>query len=100
MATRASSEALSELPELRDTLVLGVSRGHERRTFHQLADYRTQPGDAIVTITSEPGVPRAPDPKSPPPQLMTIPPRNRHPALQRPIEGSKHHAKKSDDSLP
>ena len=62
MATRASGKDPSEFPDLRQALVLGVARGNERWPFHQFAGYRAEPGDMIVSITSDPSSTAPPDP--------------------------------------
>ena len=43
---------VADLPDLRDTLVLGVARGDERCPFNMLHDYTLQSGDVVVFITS------------------------------------------------
>lgn len=48
---------VADLAELRDKLVLGVSRGGERCPFHRLQDWILQPGDVIVYLTAAPGSP-------------------------------------------
>lgn len=45
----------SDLPDLQETLILGVARGRERCPFRQLPCYRLQPGDVVVYLTGEGG---------------------------------------------
>lgn len=47
----------AELPDLRDTLVLGLLRRGEHRSFQKLPPLRLEPGDVIVYLVDEtPGV--------------------------------------------
>lgn len=45
-----AGQYVRDIPGLTDALVIGVARGHERCPFHQLADFRLQPGDIIVFL--------------------------------------------------
>ena len=44
---------VSDFPELRDALILGVARGEERCPFHKLKDFPLQAGDIVVYIMAE-----------------------------------------------
>ena len=48
---------VSELPDLRDTLILGVARKGARCPFHRLSRYPLEPGDVVVYLSGaqEPG---------------------------------------------
>ncbi len=45
---------VSDLPDLRGKLVIGVSRAGERCPFHRLGDWVLQPGDVVVYLTAAP----------------------------------------------
>lgn len=44
----------SDLPDLAETLVLGVARGEERWTFEQLPHIRLEPDDIVVYLATTP----------------------------------------------
>jgi voltage-gated potassium channel len=44
----------SELPELRDDVVLGMMRGMHRYPFHQLGEERLRAGDVVVYLSHDP----------------------------------------------
>jgi voltage-gated potassium channel len=43
---------VAELQDLQDKLILGVARGDERYAFHQLGQFRLQPGDVVVYLVA------------------------------------------------
>lgn len=53
-----AGKRVSELPDLRGKLVLGVARGEERCPFYQLSDYELVPGDLVVYLTGDNQRPR------------------------------------------
>jgi voltage-gated potassium channel len=42
-----------DLPDLANALVLGVARGKHRYPYHQLGDFRLQPGDLVVYLSGD-----------------------------------------------
>ncbi len=51
---------VSDLPDLKHTLVLGIARGEERCPFYRLADFPLQPGDVVVYLTGDPNCQQSP----------------------------------------
>ncbi len=51
---------VSDLPDLKHTLVLGIARGEERCPFYRLADFPLQPGDVVVYLTGDPDCRQSP----------------------------------------
>lgn len=48
-----AGQRASALPDLADTLILGVARGEQRYTFDQIGDLALQPGDRIVFLCAD-----------------------------------------------
>ena len=44
----------TDLPDLKDTLILGVARGKQRRPFHRLSSFPLEPGDIVVYLSGDP----------------------------------------------
>lgn len=44
----------TELPDLADSLILGVARGKERCPFYKIEQFRLEPGDLVVYLAGDP----------------------------------------------